>query len=40
MAHISVHAFGIGMIFRVPEDADMSDLASEASRAKRCTGSA
>ena len=24
MAHISVHAFGIGMIFRVPDDADTS----------------
>jgi hypothetical protein len=24
MAHISVHAFGTAMIFRVPEEADMS----------------
>lgn len=27
MAHISVRAFGTVMIFRVPEDADMSGLA-------------
>ena len=26
MAHISVKAFGTSMIFRVPKDADMSEL--------------
>lgn len=35
MAHISVHAFGTGMIFRVPEDADMSGFSLRSIRSRK-----
>lgn len=35
MAHISVHAFGIGMIFRVPDDADMSGFSLRSIKSRK-----
>jgi hypothetical protein len=35
MAHISVRAFGTAMIFRVPEDADMSGFSLGSIRSRK-----